>query len=59
MVSRREDQIQREMELEKMRLGLTNDAYEKPKRDQAVRLSDDGELIPDDEPSAKPKRDQL
>ncbi len=54
MISRR-----REMELERMRLGLANDAYEKPKRDQAVRLSDDGELIPDDEPSAKPKRDQL
>jgi len=63
VTERREDQIQREIELERMRLGLSNDVYEKPKRDHAVRLSDDGELIPDDEediePSAKPKRGQF
>src|SRR5258708_19266119 len=61
-INRREGRIQREMELEKMRLGLANDAYEKPKRDHAVRLSDDGELIPSDdtaESGTKAKRGQL
>src|SRR5579871_3899784 len=37
-MERREERIQREMELEKARLGLNNPAYEKPKRDQAMRL---------------------
>ena len=45
-LARREMGIQREVELEKARLGITDD-YEKPKR--ALRLSDDGELIPVDE----------
>jgi len=48
-VGRREQQIQRAIEIEKMRLGLTSDPYEKPKRDQAVRLSDDGELVSDED----------
>jgi len=48
-IERREERIQREIELEKMRLGLASDTYEKPKRDQAMRLSDDGELVPADE----------
>ncbi len=63
--ARREITIQREIEMEKMRLGLTDDGnyekpkrslpaddeseYAKPKRDQAMRLSDDGELIPIDD----------
>src|SRR5258707_5713551 len=61
-MERREEKIQREIELEKMRLGLASDAYEKPKRDQAMRLSDDGELVPADEaaePGTKAKRGQL
>ena len=45
----RERALQREIALEKARSGLTTDAYEKPKRHQAVRLSDDGELVPVDE----------
>lgn|GEM_PF-832917 len=45
-LARREMSIRREVELEKARLGITDD-YEKPKR--ALRLSDDGELIPVDE----------
>jgi hypothetical protein len=58
-VERREERIQREIELEKIRLGLANADYEKPKHDRVMRLSDDGELIPDDndmEPIAKVKR---
>ena len=61
-MERREERIQREMELEKMRLGLASDTYEKPKRDQAMRLSDDGELVPADdtaESGTKAKRGQL
>jgi hypothetical protein len=43
----REREIQREMRREMDRLGITDpaDLYEKPKRDSAVSLSDDGELI--------------
>lgn len=48
-VARREQKIRREMELEKQRLGITDEAYEKPKRNQHLRLSDDGELVPADE----------
>ncbi len=38
-------------ELGKRMLGLTDDGefYEKPKREQAMRLSDDGELVPDEQ----------
>ena len=46
---RREQKIRREMELEKQRLGITDDSYEKPKRNQHMRLSDDGELVPVDD----------
>lgn len=42
-----EREIQREMELRGI---VQDDMKEKPKRDQAMRLSDDGELIPDEEP---------
>lgn len=65
VVARRELAMQREIELEKARLGLRSDNYdyvgEKPKRtlertdptpierEQRVRLSDDGELVPVDE----------
>src|SRR5262245_5878066 len=45
---RREEGIQREIELEKQRLGLA-DEYEKPKRERTMRLSDDGELVPSEE----------
>ncbi len=48
-VQRREQTIQREIEMEKMRLGLTDERYEKPKRDQVMRLSDDGEMVPADD----------
>lgn len=63
-VARREAAMQREVELEKARLGLRSDNYdyvdEKPKRiekakpapierEQRVRLSDDGELVPVDD----------
>ena len=44
-MERREEAIQREIELEKQRLGLDNQDYEKPKRDRVARLSDDGELV--------------
>ena len=55
---RYERHVSREIEMEKVRLGLTPDAYQKPKRDQAVHLSDDGELVADDdmETVAKAKR---
>jgi hypothetical protein len=46
---RRARTIDRELELEKLRLGITDHAYEKPKRDQAVRLTDDGEIVPVDD----------
>ncbi|MHB8627942.1 MAG: 2TM domain-containing protein [Aggregatilineales bacterium] len=63
-VARRESVMQREVEMEKARLGLRSDSYdyvdEKPKRiekakpapverEQRVRLSDDGELVPVDD----------
>ena len=45
VAERREATIEREMELERRRLGLS-EYDEKPKRDRAVSLSDDGELVP-------------
>jgi len=54
-LERRQQNIRREMELEKVRLGLA----EKPKRDQAMCLSDDGEIVSDDEADMKPKRDTI
>jgi len=52
---RKEDEIQREIERERARLG-----YEKPKNDVHMRLTDDGELeeVPEDEDNwaEKPKR---
>ena len=56
---RREQRIRREIEMEKMRMGLATDSYQKPKRDQGMRLSDDGELVVEDDdmqPAAKAKR---
>ena len=46
----REREVQREIERELLRRGIDDPAapYDKPKRDQVMRLSDDGELIPDD-----------
>jgi predicted transcriptional regulator len=62
-LQRREQTIRREIELEKRRLGLADETYEKPKRDQVMRLSDDGEMIPADDDdaqqTAKAKRGQL
>jgi heme O synthase-like polyprenyltransferase len=51
----REREIQREMQREMNRLGISDPAelYDKPKRDAAVRLSDDGELIYEDEKVSK------
>src|SRR5262249_54818420 len=49
VAARREEAIQREVEIEKRRMGTATDNYEKPKRDRNVRLSDDGELVPADE----------
>ncbi len=52
-VARREATIQREIEYERMQMG-TQGVYEKPKRDdRAMRLSDDGELIPADDEDAQ------
>ena len=52
---RREDEIEREIERERARIG----SYEKPKNDMHMRLTDDGELeeVPEDEDhwAAKPK----
>src|SRR5258708_7631723 len=45
-INRREEMIQDEIAREKQRMGLANPMYEKPKRDQAMRLGDDGELLP-------------
>jgi len=54
-VERRQRTIEREIEREKARLGL--EKYEKPKRERLMRLSDDGELVPDDvAPATKAKR---
>jgi hypothetical protein len=47
--------MQRELERERERL-YGDAAFEKPKRDQAVRLSDDGELIYEDEETSEPRR---
>jgi 2TM domain len=51
----REREVQREIERELRRRGIDDPAalYDKPKRDQAMRLSDDGELIPDDAQSKR------
>jgi len=55
MDARREREIQREIQRELRRRGIDDPAalYDKPKRDQALRLSDDGELIPDDAQSKR------
>jgi len=55
-LSRREQAIQREIALEKMRLGLgsSDESYEKPKRDRLVRLSDDGELLSEEDDDTVP-----
>jgi hypothetical protein len=46
-----------EREIERERARLYGDAaLEKPKRDQTVRLSDDGELIYEDEEPSEPRR---
>jgi len=51
--ARREERIQREVDMERVRLGLSEkpkrEFYEKPKRDPSVRVGDDGELISDEE----------
>lgn len=53
---RRDREIQREIERERARLGLDS-AYTKPKREHQLRLSEDGELIiDDDEPKAAVRR---
>ncbi len=51
----RQQEIDREIQREMERRGLAgqSDSYEKPKRDQVMRLSDDGELIPDDTDAAQ------
>jgi 2TM domain len=51
-IEARERTIQREIERERQR--LANDSYyEKPKRERSVRLTDDGELIEEDEDEAE------
>ncbi len=54
----REREIDREMRREMQRLGIEDpeELYEKPKRDQNVRLSDDGELVYEDEEPRKQSR---
>ncbi len=58
----REREIEREMQRELAMRGMSEqDVYEKPKRDRVARLSDDGELVYDDEPPVevrKSSRDQ-
>jgi hypothetical protein len=50
MDSMRDREYHRELEREMRRRGIDDPALlEKPKRDQAVRLSDDGELVYEDE----------
>jgi hypothetical protein len=58
MDARREREIQREIERELRRRGIDDPAelYDKPKRDQTLRLSDDGELIPDDAQSKQVRK---
>ncbi len=46
---RRELMIQQKIEREKLRMGLANSAYEKPKREPTMQLGDDGELVAVDE----------
>jgi membrane protein implicated in regulation of membrane protease activity len=53
--SMREREIEREIQRE-MRLRGNPDMLEKPKREQTVRLSDDGELVYDDEPPEQVRR---
>ena len=55
MLDRREQRLQQEIALEKRRLGLAS--TEKPKRDRITRLSDDGELLADED--SKVKRDTI
>ena len=59
----RDREIEREMQRELAMRGMSDaNLYEKPKRDRVARLSDDGELVFDDEPpteSRKTRRDQL
>ncbi len=61
--ARREERIQREVEMERARLGLSEkpkrEFYEKPKRDPSVHLGDDGELIPDEEPRSQQQSGRL
>ncbi len=63
--ARRERAIRDEIEMERARLGLDT-SYEKPKRQESARLSDDGELVPLEELTEdesdyipKAKRDSL
>ncbi|MEP7287135.1 MAG: 2TM domain-containing protein [Chloroflexota bacterium] len=50
MAVRREMAIEREMQREMQMRGLdASDVLEKPKREQVMRLSDDGELVPADD----------
>ncbi len=47
----RQQEIDREIQREMQRRGMSAEipeSYEKPKRDQVMRLSDDGELVPDE-----------
>jgi hypothetical protein len=55
MEAMREREIQREMQRELRRRGIDDESelFEKPKRDQVVRLSDDGELVYEEDESAK------
>ncbi|MCC7447396.1 MAG: 2TM domain-containing protein [Anaerolineae bacterium] len=58
----RDREIEREMQRELAMRGMSEvDLYEKPKRDRVARLSDDGEIVYDEEPPAearKTRRDQ-
>jgi 2TM domain len=54
MDNMREREIEREIQRELRRRGLTEaDLLEKPKRETTVRLSDDGELVYDDDESVR------
>ncbi len=54
MDAMREREIEREIRREMRLRGLdASEVLEKPKREQTVRLSDDGELIYEDEPEAR------
>jgi hypothetical protein len=54
MDAMREREIEREIRREMRLRGLDDtEVLEKPKREQTVRLSDDGELIYEDEPEAR------